>query len=173
MSKTSHLSPILLITVFLLVVGCSGPGEIHEWKPESIEFSLEGPLFEGPNTGQVLLPLDFSEFLGDDSEKKISAARLMSAQVHAGDSLGFQQVRSFVLSFASDNEDVAMQEAAFKNPLPSEVSSVALDVAATADLGELFAEDRVYVVLDVDLMEDFWDGNRAFLLDLRMETKFK
>ena len=41
---------IVAISVFM-VASCSGPGEIHEYSVNDLEFSLEGPLFAGPNSG--------------------------------------------------------------------------------------------------------------------------
>jgi hypothetical protein len=103
----------------------------------------------------------------------VTDARLKGATVLAGDSLGFSQVRSFVLSFASDNSEVAMQEAAFKNPLPEGATEVALDVAPDAELGAIVAEGKLYLVLDADLAEDFYDGNRNFKLNLSLELTVK
>lgn len=157
----------------MLFSSCSGPGVVHEWQQEALEFTLEGPLFEGPNSGQVTLELDLPAALGAAEGQEVADARLVTATVHPADSMGFDQVRSFVLSFASDNADVPMQEAAFKNPVPEEAASVALDVAAQAELGAHFAEDRVYLVLDVDLAEDLWDGYRSFVLDYTMEITLK
>lgn len=158
-----------------LLWGCSGPGEVHDYTVEDLEVNLVGPLFEGPNQGQLALEIDLAAALGEDYEEgmKITDAHLSSATVSGGDSLGFEMVRSFVLSFASDNADVAMQEAAFKNPLPEGASEVALEVSADSELGELMAEGKVYVVLDADLMEDYWDGDRTFLLDLSLALTVK
>ena len=165
---------ILTISAGLLW-GCSGPGEVHDYTVEDLEVNLVGPLFEGPNQGQLALEIDLAAALGEDYEEgmKITDAHLSSATVSGGDSLGFEMVRSFVLSFASDNADVAMQEAAFKNPLPEGATEVALEVSADSELGELMAEGKVYVVLDADLTEDYWDGDRTFLLDLSLALTVK
>ena len=90
---------------------------------------------------------------------RISDARLTSATVTPNDSLGFANINAFIVSFASDNEDVSMQEAAVKNPL-DEGDIASLNVAPEAELGEIMEEGKVYVVLDADLAEDYWDGNR-------------
>ena len=103
----------------------------------------------------------------------ISDARLTSATVTPGDSLDFAMVRSLVLSFASDDAEVAMQEVAFKNPLPAESSSVALEVATDAELGSLVSGGTVYLVLDADLAEDFYDGNRSFKINLTLDLTVK
>jgi hypothetical protein len=104
---------------------------------------------------------------------RISDARMTSAEVFPNDSLGFTDVSAFIVSFASDNEDVSMQEAAVKNPLEEEAVSARLDVAAEAELGELMEEGKVYVVLDADLLEDYWDGNRNFKLNFTIDLTIK
>lgn len=156
-------------------VSCSGPGEISSTSMNDLEFELEGPLFAGPNSGQVEISLDLKDALGDSYVEgvRLTDARLTSATVIANDTLSFSNVNSFVLSFASDNADVSMVEAAFKNPLPEGLSEIALDVAPEVELGEIMAEGKAYVVLDADLMEDYWDGNRNFKLNITLELTTK
>ncbi|MGA0818388.1 MAG: hypothetical protein ACO3PE_05615 [Schleiferiaceae bacterium] len=165
---------ILSISAFL-TWGCSSAGTAHDYTVNDLQFELAGPLFEGPNQGQYVLEIDLATALGDAYEEgmSVSDARLKSATVLAGDSLGFSQVRSFVLSFASDNAEVAMQEAAFKNPLPDGATEVALEVAPDAELGAIVAEGTLYLVLDADLAEDYYDGNRNFKLNLSLELTVK
>ena len=95
---------VLAISV-LLVTSCSGPGEVHEYSVTDLEFSLEGPLFTGPNSGQTEISIDLADALGDAYVEgmRISDARLKSALVLPNDSLGFAQINAFVVSFASDN----------------------------------------------------------------------
>lgn len=164
-----------LAVTALLATSCSGPGEMHEYSVNDLEFSLEGPLFAGPNGGQAEITIDLEDVLGDAFEEgaRISDARLKEAVVVANDSLGFSNVNAFVVSFASDNEDVAMQEAAVLNPVDQALTEVALNVAPEAELGEIMADGKVYVVLDADLAEDYWDGNRDFKLNFTLELTIK
>ena len=113
--------------------------------------------------------------MGDDYVEgmRISDARLKSALVLPNDSLGFAQINAFVVSFASDNEDISMQEAAVKNPLEEGAAQASLNVAPEAELGEIMEEGKVYVVLDADLAEDYWDGNRDFKLNFTLELTIK
>ena len=165
----------ILAFSILLVTGCSGPGEIHEYSVSDLEFSLEGPLFAGPNSEQAEISIDIADALGDAYVEgmRISDARLKSATVLPNDSLGFDQVNAFVVSFASDNEDISMQEAAVKNPLEEGAAQASLNVAPDAELGEIMEEGKVYVVLDADLAEDYWDGNRDFKLNFTLELTIK
>ena len=159
----------------LLITGCSGPGEMHEYSVNELEFSLEGPLFAGPNSGQAEISIDLSDALGDTYVEGmlISDARLTSASVTPNDSLGFANINAFIVSFASDNEDVSMQEAAVKNPLDGGATEASLNVAPEAELGEIMEEGKVYVILDADLAEDYWDGNRDFKLNFTLELTIK
>ena len=173
---TNYLKSIGIAAIsVLMITSCSGPGEMHEYAVNDLEFSLEGPLFAGPNSGQAEIAVDLTEVLGDAYVEgmRISDARLKSATVVPNDSLGFNQVNAFIVSFASDNEDVSMQEAAVKNPLEEGATEASLDVAAEAELGEIMEEGKVYVVLDADLAEDYWDGNRDFKLNFTLELTIK
>ena len=169
-----YLRTIVITVLAAAAVSCSGPGEVHEYSVSDLEFTLEGPLFAGPNSGQAEITVDLKEILGEayTDGMRISDARLTSAEVFPNDSLGFNDVSAFIVSFASDNEDVSMQEAAVKNPLEEEASAI-LDVAPEAELGELMEEGKVYVVLDADLMEDYWDGNRNFKLNYTIDLTIK
>ena len=136
----------------MLITSCSGPGEVHEYSVTDLEFSLEGPLFAGPNSGQTKISIDLADALGNDYAEgmRIRDARMKSATVLPNDSLGFAQINAFVVSFASDNEDISMQEAAVKNPLEEGAGQVSLDVAPEDELGEIMEGGNVYVVLDAD-----------------------
>jgi hypothetical protein len=171
-----YLRTATIITISLVVMAsCSGPGEVHDYAVNELEFSLEGPLFAGPNGAQNEILIDLADVLGEAYEEgmRISDARLKTATVFPQDSLGFAQINAFVVAFASDNEDVSMQEAAVKNPLEEGATEAVLDVAAEAELGEIMEDGKVYVVLDADLAEDYWDGNRNFKLNFTLELTIK
>lgn len=170
-----YLRTVVIAVLAVAAVSCSGPGEVHEYAVSDLEFILEGPLFAGPNSGQTEIIVDLKEILGEaySDGMRISDARLTSAEVFPNDSLGFTDVSAFIVSFASDNEDVSMQEAAVKNPLEDGAVSARLDVAPEAELGELMEEGKVYVVLDADLLEDYWDGNRNFKLNYTIDLTIK
>jgi len=174
MFKNLRTIGIAAISIFM-VASCSGPGEIHEYSVNDLEFSLEGPLFAGPNSGQAEILIDLSEALGEGYVEGMSIrdARLTSATVVSNDSLGFANINAFIVSFASDNEDVSMQEAAVKNPIDASLTSESLNVAPEAELGEIMSDGKVYVVLDADLAEDYWDGNRDFKLNFTLELTIK
>jgi len=171
-----YLRTATIITISLVVMAsCSGPGEIYEYTVNDLEFNLEGPLFAGPNSGQAEIEIDLASVVGGTYEEgmRISDATLKAASVVPNDSMGFAEVNAFVVSFASDNEDVSMQEAAVKNPLEEGETAATLNVAPEAELGEIMEDGKVYVILDADLAEDFWEGNRNFKLNFTLELTIK
>ena len=174
MLKYFKIIRVLVISV-MLITSCSGPEEVHEYSVTDLEFSLEGPLFAGPNSSQNEISIVLADVLGNDYVEgmRIRDARMKSAIVLPNDSLGFAQINAFVVSFASDNEDISMQEVAVKNPLEEGAAQASLDVAQEAELGEIMEEGNIYVVLDVDLAEDYWDGNRDFKLNFTIELTIK
>ena len=60
---------------------CSGPGEVHEYAVNDLEFSLEGPLFAGPNGHKTEIVIDLADVVGRPYEEgmRISDARLKTA----------------------------------------------------------------------------------------------
>lgn len=174
MTKKMFWQVCAIASVTLAFWGCAGSGETANVKQSDLAVVLAGPLFEGPNQGQTQFTFSLASALGEAYEPgmKVRDARIQRAEVLPGDSLGFAHVRSFVLSFASDNPDVSMLEAGFKNPLPDGADRVDLDVAPNVELGPHMAAGEVYVVLDADLDEDYWDGDRRFLLNLELNITY-
>lgn len=158
-----------------LLWSCSQPSDSHNYTVENVEVIFAGPLLEGANTGQIPLEIDLAGVLGEAYQPgmKVTGAHLVEAEVLAGDSTGFADVRSFVLSFACDNANVPMQEAAFINPLPVDLDRVKLEVAPEAPLDKLVAEEKVYLILDADLASDYFDGDRRFLVNLTLSIQLQ
>jgi len=59
-----YLRTVVIAVLAVAAVSCSGPGEVHEYAVSDLEFTLEGPLFAGPNSGQTEIIVDLKEFLG-------------------------------------------------------------------------------------------------------------
>jgi hypothetical protein len=166
---------VALALVGMLSACSSGAGETHTVELSNAEVVLEGPLFAGPNQGQYAFAVDLARELGDKYQDgmQIKTARLTSAEVVVADSLGVDHLNSLVLSLASDNPEVSMLEVAFKNPLPKESTTIALDLAPEAELDALLREGTVYLVLDADLAEDLLEGSRSFRVNLSFELTTK
>lgn len=175
MLKIANLKFWILGLGAAALTACGGPEQNVELALNDLEVVLEGPLFEGPNQGQYTVKVDLKELMGDAYQDgmHVHAAKITSASVRANDSLGFAQVTSFGLSFASDAADVAMKEAAFANSIPSGAGEVVLITAPDAELGALVSGGTFYLVLDANLAEDYYDGNRSFLLNVLLNLTVK
>jgi hypothetical protein len=160
-----------LLLPAVLLAACSGQQETVPIELNDLEFTLEGPLFEGPNQGQYVVQVDLPALLGAD-DLEVRSARLSSATVVPNDSLGFANVRSFVLSLASDNPEVGMVEAAFLNPLGDAATQAELSVSKEADATAFFQGSTFYLVLDADFAADF-EGNRSFKASLVFDVVTK
>jgi hypothetical protein len=160
-----------LLLPAVLLAACSGQQETVPIELNDLEFTLEGPLFEGPNQGQYVVQVDLPALLGAD-DLEVRSARLSSATVLPNDSLGFANVRSFVLSLASDNPEVGMVEAAFLNPLGDAATQAELSVSKEADATAFFQGSTFYLVLDADFAADF-EGNRSFKANLVFDVVTK
>ena len=160
-----------LLLPAVLLAACSGQQETVPIELNDLEFTLEGPLFEGPNQGQYVVQVDLPALLGAD-DLEVRSARLSSATVVPYDSLGFANVRSFVLSLASDNPEVGMVEAAFLNPLGDAATQAELSVSKEADATAFFQGSTFYLVLDADFAADF-EGNRSFKANLVFDVVTK
>ena len=60
-----------------------------------------------------------------------------------------------------------------QKPIRRGCAEALLDVAPEAELGEIMEDGKVYVVLDADLAEDYWEGNRNFKLNFTLELTIK
>jgi hypothetical protein len=100
--------------------------------------------------------IDLKDILGSDYKPgiKIKEAVLKGASVSCVDPATFQHINALVLSFASDNPDLAMQELAVLNPIKPGLKSVQLKPSKEADATGFFGEKQVYVVLDASFIED-------------------
>ncbi len=171
----TRFAVLALATVSILAACTGGSGDHHAVQIKDAVVTLEGPLFAGPNQGQYAFKLDLAKELGSAYTEgmTVESARITAVEVASADSLGLSSFRSFVVSLASDNADVAMQEAAFKNPLPEGASRVSLDVSPEAELGSLLQQGTVYLVLDADLAEDYLEGSRSLTLNLSFDITIK
>lgn len=177
--KKIYSSIFLSIAAFVACVmifnSCSSNEKNQTVTLNNIEFTLEGPLYSGSNPAQYTYQVDLKSLLGDQFVEggKISAASLKSAKISSTDSAAnFDIINSFVLSLASDNKDVKMQELALLNPVPASSKTVELKPSAEAKADGFFAEKQFYIVLDADLKEDI-EANMTFKVDLVFDVNYK
>ncbi|MFM2426015.1 MAG: hypothetical protein RL747_1559, partial [Bacteroidota bacterium] len=84
------------------MTACGGGGDKTTYSLKDVAFTLEGPLFEGPNPSQYTVAVDLKDILGERYAEgvKITGASLKSAHIRAVDSANFDGVGSFVVSLA-------------------------------------------------------------------------
>jgi hypothetical protein len=157
----------------ILLFACSGPDHTKTFKLENIEFVYSGPLFEGSNAAQYVAKIDLKEILGADYQDgmEIDEASLKKAFVEITEPKGCTDINSFVMSLASDNPDLAMQELAVVNPIKSYGGQIKLKPSPSADATDYFAEKSVYVVLDASFLKDV-DANVLVKGNFEFELKY-
>lgn len=156
------------------MTACGGGGDKTTYSLKDVEFTLSGPLFEGPNPAQYTVAVDLKGILGDRYKEgvRISGASLKSAHIRSVDSANFDGVGSFVVSLASDNPDLKMKELAFLNPVKPGTTDAVLSVSNEVTAEEYFAEKQFYIIVDATLLKDL-DANMVFMGDFDFELLYK
>jgi hypothetical protein len=155
------------------MASCGG-GEKTTYQLKDVEFTADGPLFEGANPIQYTVNVDLKSILGDKYTEgiRITGATLKSATLRAVDSSNFDAVSSFVMSVASDNSDLNMKELAVINPVKSGSAQVVLTPSTEATAEEFFGEKQFYIVVDAALAKDT-DNGLVFKGDFEFELTHK
>jgi hypothetical protein len=134
----------------------NAPKNTKSFTLKDLQFEYVGPLFQGSNPAQYVAKIDLKEILGSDYKPgiKIKNAVLKNATVESIDPATFQDINALVVSFASDNPDLSMQELAVINPIKGKLKSVQLKPSKEANVTDYFAEKQVYVILDASFLKD-------------------
>jgi hypothetical protein len=175
MKKIYSSIVLSLATIAMIFTSCSSNEKNQTVTLKNIVFNLEGPLYSGSNPSQYTYQVDLKTLMGDQYKEgaKITAASLKSAQIYSNDSsTSLDAINSLVLSLASDNKDVKMQELALLNPVPPSSTKADLKPSAEAKADGFFSEKQFYIILDVDLKEDI-EANMSFKADLVFDVNYK
>lgn len=151
----------------------NAPKNTKSFTFKDIQFEYVGPLFQGSNPAQYLAKIDLKEILGTDYKAgvKIKNAVLKKATVERVDSATFEDINALVVSFASDNPDLSMQELAVINPIKSRLKTVELKPSKKANVSDYFAEKQVYVILDASFLKDV-NANVSLKGSFEFELKY-
>jgi hypothetical protein len=160
----------------LLLNSCGNGSKRQIITLSDVEFSYEGPLYEGPNPAQYAWKVDLKSLLKDQYQDgmKIKGAKLLTAEIRdeeCEDCYGFDDIKSLVLSFATNNKDVPMQAVALLNPIAADKQVQALNISEEADLTDYLNESEVYIVLDSDLKQDI-EANLTLKATITLELSF-
>lgn len=165
---------MLVPALFLQSCGKGSKSQTIELK--DLSFDYEGPLYEGANMGQYAWKIDLKQLLGDQYKEgmKIKGATLLKAEIKdegCEDCLGFADIKSLVLSFASNNKKVPMQEVAFLNPVIAGSKTQALKTSNELELKKFMNEKEIYIILDADINRD-WDGDFSLTGNITLNLSF-
>jgi hypothetical protein len=161
---------ILLFALALSILSSCSEGITKKYTIDNIDVTVEGPLFDGPNTMQATHSIDLSTIEAGLMPEHIQSVKLTKASVTTADSAAFNGVRNFVLQFTS--ADAKMQKAGVLNPVPQNSSTVELTPAAEAELTDNFKQKELIIILDADLEGDR-DESLTYTGNFEFEITYK
>ena len=117
--------------------------------------------------------LNLKKILGADYQEgvEINEAALKKALVQIVKPANFADISALVVSVASDNPDLQMQELAVINPIKSTVGKIKLKPSPSADATDYFAEKSMYLILDATFTKDV-DANVTLKGSFEFELKY-
>jgi len=160
-----HLQILLLLFVAVVSSSCGG-GIDKVYEISNLELSMEGPLFEGPNSASASHKVDLSKI--GSSASNVKGATLSKIVLRLPDSLSFDNFSDFKFQLTAD--DAAMTEAAQLNPVPAGQSSIELKTSSEADLTDFFKLNEFIILIDGNVKEEVYD-NFNFEVDLVFNLK--
>lgn len=147
---------LLILTASYLLFGCNQPTQTTTVTLDTLGFEWSAPLMEGSNPAQVTVSVNPQELLGDlwKEGMKIQKVVLKKAEISAENNADFADVQSFVLSMASNNPQLHMQEIASASPVQPAYNKASLTPATQSKIDKFFGEKEFYMVLDASLKGD-------------------
>jgi hypothetical protein len=147
---------LLILTASYLLFGCNQPTQTTTVTLDTLGFEWSAPLMEGSNPAQVTVSVNPQELLGDlwKEGMKIQKVVLKKAEISAENNADFADVQSLVLSMASNNPQLHMQEIASASPVQPAYNKASLTPATQSKIDQFFGEKEFYMVLDASLKGD-------------------
>jgi len=136
---------------------------------KDIQLMAEGPLFDGPNTLQANYTIDLNQIEEGLDPAKIKSVKLKKAEVSTEDSLGFDNVRNFVLQLTSS--DTQMEKIAVLNPVEKGAQKVNLSASEECDLLDNFQQREIIIILDADIVGDM-ESNLSYKGNFEFEITY-
>ncbi|MEX0596062.1 MAG: hypothetical protein WD512_06130 [Candidatus Paceibacterota bacterium] len=161
----------LLLFVFLLISSCQQEHITNELLLNDIEIKLEGPLFEGSNTGQCELESPLAEFIKENKIdiESLKEANLTELTISTDDSSNFNLYQSITIQLVSEKTD--MVKVAVINPVPQNTNTIQLKIAdEQKGIMELLKQDKVFIIADAILNSDS-DMNMNLKCNLKFNIK--
>ena len=147
---------LLILTASYLLFGCNQPTQTTTVTLDTLGFEWSAPLMEGSNPAQVTVSVNPQELLGDlwKEGMKIQKVVLKKAEISAENNADFADIQSLVLSMASNNPQLHMQEIASASPVQPAYNKASLTPATQSKIDKFFGEKEFYMVLDASLKGD-------------------
>ncbi len=166
----NHLSLFGLCLSILVFASCT--------EKETISFDIqqevlfEGPLFEGPNSGQFSVSEAFIQFLKTNNidRGRITKVVLASAEATVDGNTEGLNVTDAGLTFAGGELD--MIQVAGLNPFPTTQTNGKLNVSQEAQITPFFKQNDFILLLDLGFDDDLYDDYTAEV-SLRFDVTFK
>ena len=155
---------------FIIVLASCNEKVVKNYQVTGAILRAEGPLYDGPNTLQVIHQLNLQSIDPKITTENIESVKLIKATVQTADSVGFNRVRNFVFQITS--RDAKMQKVAALNPVPKGRNEVELSQAAEADLSDNFGQSDIILILDADIEGD-WEENFEYTGSFDFEITYK
>ncbi len=156
-----------IIAVSVMLASC-GSDQTITYTLKDVEFTAEGPLFEGPNTMQYELANAINDTLkkAGFTKDQLEKVQLKSASFSTTDSVGFSAFNSITLQLAAQN--TPMTNAGVINPIPAGAKNAELTVSKEAELTDFFIQDKIFLVTDANLSKD-QDASAQFKANIVFE----
>ena len=147
---------LVILTASYALFGCNQPTQTTTVTLDTLGFEWSAPLMEGSNPAQVTVSVNPQELLGDlwKEGMKIQKVVLKKAEISAENNADFADIQSLVLSMASNNPQLHMQEIASASPVQPAYNKASLTPATQSKIDEFFGEKEFYMVLDASLKGD-------------------
>lgn len=164
------MKKLIILFLALICLGACKEGTKKTYKINQIDLTVEGPLFDGPNTLQATHIIDLNSIESGLTGNQIEAVRLVKADISTQDSIGFNNIRNFVLQLTS--ADAKMEKVAVLNPVEKNQKTVALNPSAESELLDNFQQKEIMLILDADIEGDS-ENNLTYQGNFEFEITYK
>lgn len=155
----------------LLAVHSCTPSASKEFVAEQ-NFILEGPLFEGPNSGQASVSQQFSDWLEQQGLTREDVVDVQLKEVTLVNTSNPIEglISDAGLTFAGG--DLEMTQVAVLNPVPSSAEGAKLTTSTEVNITPFLQLDAFILLLDLGLANDV-DDNLEATVKMKFEVTYK
>jgi hypothetical protein len=167
---TYIMRKLTIVCIALILFCACGTESKKTYFIKDAILTADGPLFDGPNTLQTNHIIDLSSLEPGLSPDQITGVKITKATISTDDSVGFDQIRNFVLQLTA--ADAKMEKIAVLNPVQKGLKTVDLSVSSEGELKDNFTQKEIILILDADLIGDKED-NLSYKGSFEFEITYK